>query len=391
MNSEQKVPNERDISTLPYRARIAFGAQCARLLQPLFTISWPDAPRDQEDRINNAIKFAESFAAGRKFLCNDDSRISSIAAGYATEAFAVAEATLIKMKHTVNAAVANAAARAAAFAANAVADKASSIICAANAVSALTINSILRQELIEKAWLDFELLKKTAEAQGWTDETTVPLSIFAQMREVANRSSISNPNLPSQLTQKSTNPCELSAVINQFSKNLYFYEDKRFTLSDVNQRDEMQELPSDDVLFEIKAIIRDATKITKDYFKGKSRQELAKAVEMLANALEKLGQLNIKSQERIDNRNREMRSDQLRAIHDTQEHFEKMYNLATDRRRQTIENIELLLKCYLELQSRGVDVNLSAELIGKVMSAALERELSQLDSFDSEKSLLPKI
>jgi hypothetical protein len=66
MAKKPKVPTFNDIVELPYWARIAFAARCARRVQPIFSAAWPNAPQKWGTAVEQAISFAENAAGSGK-------------------------------------------------------------------------------------------------------------------------------------------------------------------------------------------------------------------------------------------------------------------------------------------------------------------------------------
>ena len=52
------------LEKIPRRARVAFAARTARIIQPLFKASWPDAPAEYSEIIEQTIQGAELVADG---------------------------------------------------------------------------------------------------------------------------------------------------------------------------------------------------------------------------------------------------------------------------------------------------------------------------------------
>ena len=50
-----EIPTEKEIKQLPRWAQVAFAARCARRVQPLFSMFWPDAPQEHIDAVIDRI------------------------------------------------------------------------------------------------------------------------------------------------------------------------------------------------------------------------------------------------------------------------------------------------------------------------------------------------
>ncbi len=62
-DDEPRLPTREELQGLPRWARVAFAARCARRVQPLFKLLWPEAPRKHIAAVDRAITLAELLAA----------------------------------------------------------------------------------------------------------------------------------------------------------------------------------------------------------------------------------------------------------------------------------------------------------------------------------------
>ena len=155
--SRLKLPTAKDLAKLPRLAIVAFAARCARRMLPLFKYGWNDAPDEIVKDVENAIQLAEKFSSG-KTESSDTANKAALAALAASEAALAASEAAKAVAAAATAASASITAATAANAANAV-----------NAVNAVNKATIIR---------DYELLKVTSEAEGWTEDTPVPPEFF---------------------------------------------------------------------------------------------------------------------------------------------------------------------------------------------------------------------
>jgi len=76
-----EIPTKEEIEQLPRWARVAFAARCARRVQPLYVIAWPDAHKNHIRDIDAAITLAEEAAENAV----KNAKISLAAAGNAAD------------------------------------------------------------------------------------------------------------------------------------------------------------------------------------------------------------------------------------------------------------------------------------------------------------------
>ena len=58
-----KIPDwKRELASVPHRACLAFATRCARRVQPLFLVSWPEAPQRIYHLLDGALETVEEWA-----------------------------------------------------------------------------------------------------------------------------------------------------------------------------------------------------------------------------------------------------------------------------------------------------------------------------------------
>ena len=66
---EAGLPTEEEIVKLSRRAIVAFATRCARRVQPLFSLTWPDSPKKNKEAVENAIQLAgEMESVSQKYF-----------------------------------------------------------------------------------------------------------------------------------------------------------------------------------------------------------------------------------------------------------------------------------------------------------------------------------
>ena len=181
------IPTEKELATLPRWACVAFAARCARRVQTLYKLFWPEAPVEHVETLDKVITLVQASAAGPSSTSDSAfdanvtaaaaavyaANVTAAAAAAANAAYAAAEAAeAANAAANVTAAVypyAYAAAAAAAAAANAAARAAYAAYAAANAYAAAAMRR------------DYELLKAAAKAEQWTNDTPVPPAFFGPL------------------------------------------------------------------------------------------------------------------------------------------------------------------------------------------------------------------
>jgi hypothetical protein len=353
--SKAETPNRSDISQLPHLAQVAFTARCARRLKPLFSMAWTNAQQDDIDVLENAISFAEKFSRGS--IANPRCQESiSIAIRYAAAARLVVEKIGKAHINHVNAAVADAAARAAMHAANSVIDKATAMVSAERAAAASTINVNFREILISEIRNDFEILKETSKKNSWKDETPIPLNLFGN----CIKHNLSSPNLP-QYNKI------LTRQLNGFGKE-DIEKDEIFPSSIhglIGKEENFQSSPDPDknpalsLLMETLKGLKDSIQPAKlglsMFLRGKGGQQIARVEEILTNNIEKICSVQIEIQKLIN------------------AHIQKMYELQTERRKQRAQNIRILVESYLRVRDTNNDAD--ANQVKRLIFSNLQDEL----------------
>lgn len=160
------LPSKDELARLPRRALMAFAGRCARRLQPLFTHSWPGAPKEHVEAVDRAIALVQTSA------------VSPVSTSDLAAAAKAAYAAAADAKGGLAALAAYAAADAAAFAdafGDAFGDAAvDAADAAANAVyDHADATAVMRR--------DYELLSAAAKREAWNDDTSVPPEFFGPL------------------------------------------------------------------------------------------------------------------------------------------------------------------------------------------------------------------
>ena len=163
-------PAEFGASDLPYWARVAFHARCARQVLPLWEEAWPESPREHHDAVEQAVVLVEMCAAEGK-------PVGDLKAA-AAHAARVAEAALTGDATGPPAAFPQRAALIAAAAGSAI-----DLIIGVDASGSygfamLAIQDAGNDELIEEVREDFLRVRQLARDGDWTDKTPVPPDVF---------------------------------------------------------------------------------------------------------------------------------------------------------------------------------------------------------------------
>ncbi|MBN9118825.1 MAG: hypothetical protein J0I06_06645 [Planctomycetes bacterium] len=177
------VPTEEEIRELPLWARVAFAARCARRVLPRFEHFWTKAPKHHLEALSKAVRFAEHAAQTAKAPHNAEE------VAHAADLVRIAFVTdpIYRECHD-NIALAAYAARNAVYA---VSDVARAVTLATRADVACVLDrdvthsahfavsdaakAATDEKLIRH---DFETIYSLAWANGWTDATPVPPSVF---------------------------------------------------------------------------------------------------------------------------------------------------------------------------------------------------------------------
>ena len=90
------------------------------------------------------------------------------------------------------------------------------------------------------------------------------------------------------------------------------------------------------------------------WIKGKSQQEIAKAMEIKASAMEKLGGLEIERQRLIKEREELLLKAQTEQKRDEQIHEQKMFELKTQRFKEVVEALKVTNEKGIKLNARTI-------------------------------------
>ena len=159
-SAEQGLPAEEEIARLPRWARTALAARCARRVLPLFRYYWPGAPATETEAVNQAVEVAERAAAT------------------ALNAPALSDTAIDPEDGREATVFARRAARCAARSAVAAASI-DDVVAAVDAADAAAHHT--RADIAGDIRRDFETVRALAGADGWTDETPVPQSVFGPL------------------------------------------------------------------------------------------------------------------------------------------------------------------------------------------------------------------
>lgn len=179
----KKLPTKQEISELPCRAIVAFAARCARRVQPIFELTWPDAPKKYKEAVANAIQFAEAKASKGTF----DAARAHRAADAAADAAKAVRATYYAAKTAIHAARTALTADTFGYA-----DAWSyTEVCVASANEAeksafaalysAKAGNIAESECAFYIKADLEKLKQAAKKEHWTNETPVLPEFFGPL------------------------------------------------------------------------------------------------------------------------------------------------------------------------------------------------------------------
>ena len=173
-----------DIESLPHWARVAFAARCGRNAMPLFRRFWPNAQQEREESLEHALHLAEQAAAkGRVVEGLKAARIQAvITAG-------VALRPVYGMAGEEPGPVGEKACHIASFVAKVAewAAKAAQDDSGASANAALEAYTFCRDaadtaeavDLVEQLPVELTALCRVAARGRWSDNTSVPPSVFA--------------------------------------------------------------------------------------------------------------------------------------------------------------------------------------------------------------------
>lgn len=116
------------------------------------------------------------------------------------------------------------------------------------------------------------------------------------------------------------------------------------------------------------------------WLRGKSQQELAKAAEIRANILGRLGELDLERQRLIQEREEAKKAASLGRLHERNRHSEQMYHHETERRameaeayRKKAEALKDIIKAISDLRDLGIDVEVALKTVAGVIEGATPR------------------
>lgn len=112
----------------------------------------------------------------------------------------------------------------------------------------------------------------------------------------------------------------------------------------------------------------DAAESGSRWFRGKSEQEIAKAIEIRASALEKLGRLELERQKLLRERDEALLKAQSEQDRDRTAHQQKMYELRTERLKAVVEALRIVKETGARLSARTMTK------VADLLLDALERE-----------------
>jgi len=170
-----EIPTKEEIEQLPRWARVAFAARCARRVQPLYVIAWPDAHKNHIRDIDAAITLAEEAAENAV----KNAKISLAAAGNAADS-----AGYVGDDIDAYHAVGYTAVRAATYAAATAAFAADSANPVEDAISISNVVAAAREAVfieITHVRRDLDLLLAKALEEKWDAKTPVPPTVFGPM------------------------------------------------------------------------------------------------------------------------------------------------------------------------------------------------------------------
>ena len=159
MADDAKLPTEEEIAQLPYWARVAFAARCARRALPMFLNHWPTAPQAHRDEVERTVLWAEQSAATAKLVGNQAAARASAAAAPISPRAADA-------------------AKAASQALYAAAAKPQALLKFVIGAVAEAVDAGVEEVAIRN---DFEQVLREGRLRKWNDKTPVPPSVFSPL------------------------------------------------------------------------------------------------------------------------------------------------------------------------------------------------------------------
>lgn len=110
------------------------------------------------------------------------------------------------------------------------------------------------------------------------------------------------------------------------------------------------------------------------WWKGKSEQEIAKAMEIRASAMEKLGRLEIERQKLLNEREESLGKAQTEQKRDEQAYKLRMFELKTQRLKELVDALKVI---------KEMGIKLSAPTVRMIETALIET--ARIDVTDSSK------
>lgn len=164
------VPTEEELAELPRWARVAFAARCARRVQPLYAHFGDDLSEANLAAVETAIDLSERAAASASIDAGEGeaaSNAADAAVGIATGANAAALTAVA----AIDAAMIT-------VTCSDLDDALPAVCLSAISAAAASENRGFVQATVSAIWLDFDLLRASAERDSLTDDSPVPPDVF---------------------------------------------------------------------------------------------------------------------------------------------------------------------------------------------------------------------
>ena len=100
--------------------------------------------------------------------------------------------------------------------------------------------------------------------------------------------------------------------------------------------------------------VEDLARSGTTWLKGKSQQEIAKAMEIRASAMEKLGRLEIERQKLLNEREESLLKTQTEQKRDEQVYKLRMFELRTQRLKELVDALKVIKEMGIKLNARTV-------------------------------------
>lgn len=174
-----RCPTLAEIEGIPLLARIAFAARCVRRVQPFFNAVWGKNP-EEVAAVDRALRAAESLAAApwSTTEIRGTAKTAGNRADMLVDAFCWGYTTAYAAYHVAVATEGITEGNPAKAAENAT----HSVQRACEQLTELgndhRISAACRRSLLSEIRRDYRMLVKKAEAEGWTDQTALPLDFF---------------------------------------------------------------------------------------------------------------------------------------------------------------------------------------------------------------------